>query len=113
MAANAASDVVVRSVGPHRSARVRYEDFATNPHQVLQRVAELAGCGTVDAPVRGNTIDLKTNHTVGGNPGRMGSGRTEIRLDNEWKTGLTRADVIRVTSWCLPLLAAYGYPIRP
>jgi hypothetical protein len=53
------------------------------------------------------------HHLVAGNPGvrqHAGSG-LRLRLDDEWRTQLPRADRLVVTAVCAALMTAYGYPV--
>ena len=59
------------------------------------------------------TIDLRPTHSISGNPDRLRTGPVEIRLDDEWRTGMSRADHRFVTALTWPLLLRYGYLGRP
>jgi hypothetical protein len=56
-----------------------------------------------------HSIELKTNHTLSGNPTRCKVGTIELRLDEEWKVNMKRLDRNVVTALTLPLLYRYGY----
>jgi len=98
-----------------RVHRVRYEDFVTAPAVTVTALAERLG-RPVPAPVAGylrdGVVDLRTSHTVSGNPSRLRTGPTEIRPDEAWRTGLTARDRRRVCLATAPLRAAYGYAAR-
>jgi hypothetical protein len=109
---NLASQALVKR-HPERSMFLRYEDFIREPASTIRSLIEWCGGDPSHNPVRGRTADLKTNHTVTGNPDRFKSGPTEIRaFDGMWRTELsTRAKLITLAlSW--PLLTRYGYPLR-
>lgn len=89
-----------------RFVTVRYEDFVKAPVESARELARFAlgrdGEPELDA--------VGKAHTLSGNPGRMLEGkRLEVRLDEEWRTGLaaeTRAYIERKTK---PLMERYGY----
>jgi hypothetical protein len=112
---NLLDEAVRRKAGPHRSLRVRYEDFVARPRTTVEAVLGMLG-----EPVRAlpfadeHTVVLGSNHTVLGNPVRFEAGRVELRDDETWRTQLPGADRLAVTALTLPLLVRYGYPVvRP
>ncbi len=91
--------------------RVRYEEFATQPREVLTKLADFLGHGGVDSLVeQSGALRLPPNHTVAGNPARMSQGPTPIRLDNEWASAMASKDAGVVSALTAPLLRRYGYP---
>jgi hypothetical protein len=89
---------------------IRYESLAESPSVEIARIADFLGVqlaepersileGDWSAPV----------HTVSGNPMRFDPGRIQIRLDDEWRTGMSPTDRMIVTLMTLPLNLAYGY----
>ena len=95
---------------PERYIRVRYEDFVADPTASLGPVLDLVGEKASRLPFVGDrTVELKTNHTVSGNPGRFETGRVQLRADEEWKTRMKQADKNAVTALTLPFLFRYGY----
>lgn len=103
----------VAARGQRRYLRVRYEDFAARPREVVERIANFAGFKGRGLPfVAADTVELDVNHTVSGNPSRFQSGAVRLRPDMEWQSGLSRTRQALVTSITLPLLPRYGYPIR-
>jgi hypothetical protein len=93
--------------------RVRYEDFAAAPRDVLtgllQPLGETLNATALDAgPLR-----LDVHHTVAGNSGRFDSGPTEVRLDDAWTRAMPFGARVAVTALTWPLLLAYGYPLLP
>ena len=97
-------------------ARLRYEDFVTDPVETL--VAATAALGLpvhgADLPAfEGGLLVLGRSHGLSGNPGRFRTGQTELRRDDRWVTAMPRADRAVVTALTLPLLNAYGYPAVP
>lgn len=56
-----------------------------------------------------DTVTLRTNHTVAGNPNRFRTGEVRIVPDDEWRTLMSRSDRLCVEALALPLLKRYGY----
>ena len=95
---------------------MRYEDFVLDPAGSLRLIGEL-----VDLPA--DTLDLSfldedratvtaPMHSVAGNPMRFGGRELKLRLDDAWRTKLSRRDRRVVTALTAPLLTAYGYDLR-
>lgn len=106
---NLATQAITRRY-PERSLFLRYETFIADPAGTIDALLRLCGEDAAANPLRGRTIELRTNHTVTGNPDRFRTGVTVIRdRDDSWKTGLsTRARLAAVAlSW--PLFRRYGY----
>jgi hypothetical protein len=100
----------------HAYVRVRYEDLVARPADVVQGISRATGHATAGpappAASRGPT-GINGHHLVAGNPGvrqQAGTG-LKLRLDDEWRTQLPRADRLVVTAVCAALMAAYGYPV--
>lgn len=70
---------------------VRYEDLCTEPHEELKRI-----CQALRLPYQSKMVDFRENeiHSIGGNPMRFRYSDKEIRLDEKWKEGLTKADLL-------------------
>lgn len=93
-----------------RYLRLRYEDFVADPPAALRRVLAMVGEEDAGLPfVRGREVELGVSHTIAGNPNRFKSGKTTLRLDDEWRRRMGRRDRALVTALTLPLLARYGY----
>ena len=58
------------------------------------------------------TVTLRSGHSVAGNPDRLSSGATRIRLDDEWMTALDARRRALVTTLTAPLLKRFDYPLR-
>lgn len=96
---------------PDRSLLVRYEDFIADPAGAIDAMLRLCCAEARANPMQGRTVELRTNHTVTGNPDRFRSGATVIRdRDESWHGLPTRSKLAAVAlSW--PLLHRYGYRV--
>ncbi len=91
---------------------VRYETYVRRPMEELERIGRFLGQPEVSAvsqQFRAPSLDFGAEHTLGGNPVRFSGGTTYLRIDEEWRTAMSRQDRARVGALTLPLLAAYGY----
>jgi hypothetical protein len=104
--------VLRRRVPAERWLFLRYEDFAAQPRATVARILDFLGEHTAPPFVTEDTVELRVNHTVAGNPNRFRVGRVTIRLDDEWAARMprTRRLAVRVLLW--PFLLRYGYPLR-
>jgi len=110
---NFAAEALRRRIDPARSMLVRYEDFAAQPRATIQRMINLVAENSRPPFETSRSVRLSSNHTVSGNPGRFSSGTVELRRDDEWLMSQSRKDRIIATAFALPLLARYGYRLRP
>jgi hypothetical protein len=95
-----------------RVRTVRYEDFVLRPAATVDRVLAFAGTSPdpdVRAQLVGGSVDLRTDHTVAGNPMRFRTGPVSLRLDEEWREAMpARARrVVSLATW--PLRLRFGY----
>lgn len=69
---------------------VRYEELCRNPEAEVARILAILGL-----PNDPYLLDFRAGgrHSVGGNPMRFRNSEREIRLDEKWKTGLSREDL--------------------
>ena len=105
---------IVRASGVP-SLRLRYEDLLADPRHELMRVLALAGLGAGDASldfVGQGVASLQVTHTISGNPMRFESGNVQLRLDQEWKTGLSMKHRRAVGLLTWPWMRRYGYGVR-
>lgn len=94
-----------------RSIVVRYEDFVAEPPRHLDAILSLVHEPQQDLGfIADGTVQLKTTHTVGGNPDRLTSGRVRLRLDDAWIDGQPLYDRLIGTILATPYLRRYGYP---
>lgn len=94
--------------------RLRYEDLTECPQDAVRDVCLFlseAGDGLHFHGDRSAVLGIQ--HTVAGNRMRFACGPIEIKADDEWQRRLPRRDRILATTVALPLLARYGYAIRP
>lgn len=112
---NLGAELVRRRSDPNRSMLVRYEDFAASPRRTIDRILALIGHDPAGAPpfVDSSTVELRPNHTAGGNPSRLKTGQVKIRIDQAWETQLGRADRLLTSLITFPFLRRYGYSWRP
>jgi hypothetical protein len=93
-----------------RSVFLRYEDFIADPAAAVDALLRLCGADPAANPVRGQVVELHTNHTVTGNPDRFRTGATVIRnTDDAWKSGLPASAKLAAVTLSWPLLGRYGY----
>ncbi len=111
---NLAANAVRRKAGPGRSMLLRYEDFVSQPREVVAAISAMVGEATADLPFSDDgTIVLGTNHTVSGNPSRFTTGSVRIRPDQEWIAAQRSGDRLMTTALTVPLLHRYRYPLVP
>lgn len=102
-----------RRIDESRWLRVRYEDFASDPQAVVARVLGLLDETPAGSPFVGSdTVELHPNHMVAGNPSRFVVGTVRIRLDERWRTAMSRRDQRLITLATRPLMRRYGYSTR-
>jgi len=106
---NAQAELARRIIGPERSIFARYEDFATRPREVLERVCELVGVDPAPmAAIVNGEMDLRTRHLVAGNRLRM-KGSARLSLDEAWRQKLAPGEIRTCRRVAGPLMRRYGY----
>jgi hypothetical protein len=109
---NLASEAVTRRYR-ERSAFLRYEEFIADPAGTIDVLLRWCGADPAANPVHGRTVELRTNHTVTGNPDRFRTGTTLIRgTDDAWRAGLPRTSRLTAQTLSWPLSRRYGYAGR-
>lgn len=89
---------------------VRYEDFIASPDEIVEAVRSDLGLGGLSSSVlKDGKVTLPTTHSVSGNANRFEPSTVRLRVDDEWRRALPRADRVRVTALAAPLLLRYGY----
>jgi hypothetical protein len=95
---------------PQRYRRLHYEELVRRPRESLGRIVELAGEGPRALPLTDErTLRLGATHSVKGSPVRLQQGAVALRLDDEWRRAMPRADRRLTTALTWPLLLRYGY----
>ncbi|MBB2915376.1 hypothetical protein FHS43_006696 [Streptosporangium becharense] len=106
---NLASQAITRR-HPERSLFLRYEEFIADPAGTIDTLLRLCGADPAANPMRDRTVELRTNHTVTGNPDRFSTGTTVIRdRDDSWRTELPLPAKLAATTLSWPLSWRYGY----
>ncbi|MFI9526167.1 sulfotransferase family protein [Micromonospora rosaria] len=96
-----------------RYLRVRYEDLTADPAGTMARIAAFAGIEPGAGPFTDPaTVRLAPTHSVAGNPSRHRTGLVPIRVDDQWRQGLSRWSYAVVTALTVPGLRRFGYPVR-
>lgn len=113
MRTNLLSEIVMRNHDVGSTTRVRYEDFIADPERTLRQIAALTDVEAGTLPLQGtHTAVLRAHHTASGNARvRFKSGPVELRLDDEWRSGLDPSSRRAVTALTSPLLIRYRYPL--
>jgi hypothetical protein len=91
---------------------VRYENFVGRPRTELAGILAHVGEDVRDdvfSFLTRDGVDLGVHHTVAGNPLRFRRGKLVLRVDDEWRTRLSRTDKWAVFLVTWPLLFLYGY----
>lgn len=113
LAANAATERYVRAAGGGRVRQLRYEDLVASPRSEVASLVSWWGGDTALLPFRGeHEAVLEDSHAVMGNPNKFGRGTTVLRVDDEWRNGLSRSQRVASSAVAAPLLGRYGYPLR-
>ena len=93
---------------------VRYEDFALEPMKILTQIFDGMHVSNTDANFsilrpHADSSHARNSHVMGGNPSKFGFDFGSIRLDEEWKTQLSRFDRLLVKCIAGRLQHEYGY----
>lgn len=92
---------------------LRYEDFVEHPRESVHRIMRMVGHGDAATPFCGEReVELRSGHTVSGNPVRFRHGRVALKPDLEWKHHMPVFSKLGVTLLSLPLLLKYGYRVK-
>lgn len=91
--------------------QLRYEDFVAEPETQLRRVLGFAGIPADVALsfLRSGEVDLRTTHTVAGNPMRFREGTERLVRDDVWRREMPSSARRVVTALTMPGLLRYGY----
>lgn len=103
------AEALRRQVPPPRWLHMRYEDFARSPRSAVEAIVDLVGEKGVAPFSDDQTVELRPNHIVAGNPSRFTTGSVTIRADEEWRRRMSRRDRALVELMTMPLMLRYGY----
>lgn len=95
---------------PYR--RLRYEDLMAEPRRRSGEILDFAGLAerVDDLPfAESHVVAFGSNHSVDGNPIRFSTGPTQLRVDDDWRSGLHPRRRATVTVLTFPGLWRYGY----
>jgi hypothetical protein len=96
-----------------RYVMLTYEELMEDPRSATRRLLAVLDEPDAAPPfVDGRTVELHSNHTVSGNPSRFSSGSVTLRIDDEWRTGMSAFDRRLVTAVAAPFMRPYGYRLR-
>ncbi len=98
-----------RRVPAARWLRLRYEDFCAAPEEAFGAIMTLLGEDAESPFESPDTVRLHPGHIVAGNPSRFTVGSVKIRVDEEWRTAMSKRDQRAIAVTTLPLLRRYGY----
>ena len=97
-----------------RVMRMRYEDLVDDPVGAVRSIARFAREPDPDLRfIQNGRVEFEPNHTLSGNPLRLGQTAIEVHPDEAWRAKLSRREKVLATTATLPLLRRYGYPRRP
>lgn len=103
------AELLRRQLPESRWLRIRYEDFSRHPRVAIDQILAFLGESGRTPFQTDDTVLLHPNHIVAGNPSRFTIGSVRIRLDEEWREGMSRRDQ-RLVEWATkPLMRRYGY----
>jgi hypothetical protein len=95
------------------STRIQYERLVRGDSAELALLGAALGLVASElALICGPAVTVGVQHTVAGNPARFSGGEVHLRPDEEWMSAMRQRDRRLVEALTLPLLAAYGYPLR-
>jgi len=95
---------------PGSYLRRAYEQVVASPATELTAMGAMVGAtGLADRFLDERTVIMDVSHTVAGNPARLGSGPTVLRLDDEWVTAMSPWQQRLVVLVAGRLMKRYGY----
>ncbi len=95
----------------HSYTLIRYEDIISDPQKHIQKIFDHLNLNNEIESIFTNdqTVNLKTNHTVAGNPMRFTTGPVTLTLDEKWKVNMSTKDKLISKILGYPYLFKYGY----
>jgi len=112
IADNLLYDIVARQLP--RTTRLRYEDLIADPNAQLRRILgelDLAAVDQTFSFLDAASAGLPATHAFSGNPMRLRQGSVVLRLDDDWRTAMSRPRRAMISAATWPLLRHYGYSI--
>lgn len=103
------AELLRRHVPADRWLRLRYEDFCADPRASYREIMGLLdeqGPSPFEGP---DVVRLNPGHIVAGNPSRFTVGTVKIRVDEEWRRGMSTRDQQLIGWSTYPLRRRYGY----
>ena len=97
---------------PQDYHRRTYEQLVAAPRRELVALGRDLGLELDELFLDEQSMQLATSHTVAGNPARLRSGPTRLRLDDEWTHAMPVRDRQVVSALAAPLAHRYGYPVH-
>ena len=89
--------------------RLRYETFIQHPSETVKQILQFVNEEASDLSFLENqTVRLKPNHNVSGNPNRFYTGEVSLKVDNQWESKMRQRDKVLV-DLLFPFLWHYGY----
>ena len=113
IADNLLYDVVARQLP--WTTRIRYEDMIADPRMALRRILAELGLPAADQPfsfLDAASAEFPVSHAFSGNPMRLQQGPLVLRIDDEWRTAMSRPRRAMISAATWPLLKHYGYSAR-
>ena len=103
------AELLRRRLDESRWLHLRYEDFAADPRSSVESILSFLGTGEMPPFDGRSTLTLRPNHIVAGNPSRFTTGTVTLKVDDEWRSALSRRDQLLVQLATGPLMLRYGY----
>ena len=93
---------------------LRYEDFAQNPHLILEQSLNALGYSSINLHETITSLNtLQPTHSVGGNPIRFSNQNAKIVPNYEWAKSMSFVSKIVLGMVGYPILSRYDYSILP
>ncbi len=109
MEENASAEILRRHVPRDRWFFTTYENFAACPRQTVSEIVAFMQEEGSAPFISADTVVLKVNHTLLGNPDRFRTGAVKIAPDDRWTSHMPRRRRVGVQVATLPLMHRYGY----
>ncbi len=95
---------------PKRYHLIKYEDFVRSPSSSIKEILAFAGESEHVLPFLSEfSVQMKSNHTLSGNPNRFNNGVVEIKQDIRWQSELSLFYKIFTVVLTWPLMVFYKF----